>query len=112
MSLNAPGTIRDPDQALLLMPLYSTPAHIVAGIVPDHAYLSWHLDDFEVVMIEALSVVDDKISCCNLLIVLDVLGIEFLVHIPAIEAHWGHYQKVPLMKLNGDVLILLGNWYF
>ena len=58
------------------------------------------------------SVVDDKISFCNLLVVLDVLGIEFLVHIPAIEAHWGHYQKVSPMKLNSDVLILLDNFYF
>ena len=63
-------------------------------------------------MIEGLSVVDDEISCRNLLIVLDVLRVEFLVDIPAIQAHWGHYQKVSLMKLNSDVLVLLGNWYF
>ena len=63
-------------------------------------------------MIEGLSVVDDEISCRNLLIVLDVLRVEFLVDIPAIQAHWGHYQKVSPMELNSDVLVLLGNWYF
>ena len=63
-------------------------------------------------MVKGLSVVDDEIGCCNLLIVLDVLRIEFLVDIPAIQAHWGHYQKVSPMKLNSDVLVLLGNRYF
>ena len=88
--MDASGAIRDPDQALFLVPLYISPTRIVAGIVPNHADLPWHLDDFEVVMIEGLSVVDDKVSCSNLLIVLDVLGVELLVHIPAIQAHWGH----------------------
>ena len=60
-------------------------------------------------MIEGLSVVDDKVSCSNLLIVLDVLRVELLVHIPAIQAHWGHYQKMSPMKLNSNVLVLLGN---
>ena len=63
-------------------------------------------------MVKGLSVVDDEISCCNLFIVLDVLRIEFLVDIPAIQAHWGHYQKVSPMKLNSDVLVLLGNRHF
>lgn len=94
------------------MPLDISPARIVAGIVPNHADLPWHLDDFEVVMVKGLSVVDDEISCCNLFIVLDVLRIEFLVDIPAIQAHWGHYQKVSPMKLNSDVLVLLGNRHF
>ena len=79
-------------QALLLVPRHISPTRVVAGIVPNHADLPWHLDDFEVVMIEGLSVVDDEISCRNLLIVLDVLRVEFLVDIPAIQAHWGHYQ--------------------
>ena len=63
-------------------------------------------------MVKGLSVVDDEISCCDLFIVLDVLRVEFLVDIPAIQAHWGHYQKVSPMKLNSDVLVLLGNRHF